>query len=185
VLRRNGKPAAGARVVLRYGIKVSDNAARVERAFVRADAHGIARFRGVPDNRVSLLLAEPGLVRTPLHDVAVGGDEPVVLREGDGGALAVRVVDEQGRPRPFARVRAETFDTDHVRGPIDCWADEAETVQRVDPFTDETGRRVFPHVTTGKVRVEAWWLDRVGYAVATVRKGETAEAVVTVQTEKR
>jgi hypothetical protein len=185
VLRRNGQPAAGAKVVLRYGVQVSENAARVERAFVHADTNGVARFRGVPDERVSLLLAEPGMVRTPLRDVAVRADPPVVLREGDGGALAVRVVDEQGRPRPFARIRAETFDNDHVRGPIDCWTDEAETVQRVDPFTDETGRRVFLHVTPGKVRVAAWWLDRAGHAVVTVREGETAEAVVTVRATKR
>jgi len=185
VVRRNGTAAAGAKTVIEYVEPTTGRAGHVVRAYVRADSGGVARFPKVPGPWARFLLAEPGLVRTWSERVDVGDAPPMVLREGTGGALVVRVVDAAGRLLPHARIRAETQDLHHVRGPIHCWADEGAGVQRVDPFADEKGSRRYPHVTPGRVNVEAWWLDRRGEAVATVREGETTEAVVTLRPAPR
>jgi hypothetical protein len=173
VLRRNGEPAPGAKVSIRHG------APRVLHQYLRADARGVARFEGVQGGWADFRIIEPGMVRTSSGRVAL--DREVTLREGEGGTIAVRVVDAKGRGLPFAKLRVETTSSEHVRGPVHSWIDEEKGIQRVDPFTDERGCRTYLHVTPGRVMVSAWWLDRKGGAKAVVENGETTTVVVTLR----
>lgn len=181
VLRRDGRPAAGAMVAMHYGRPTSNpRLYHGTAAFVRADEDGVAQFSGVPSPFASFQLIEAGLVRTRTerHEVVDGLE--VVLREGDGGRLEVRVVDADDRPLPGARLRMGTQDLEHVRGPVVSWVDDQAGIQRIDPFVDEQGRRNFEHVTPGEVHVEATWLARTGSAVATAVEGETTTVTVRV-----
>jgi hypothetical protein len=141
-LRRDGAPAAGASVRLEM---LRD---------MQADAAGRVRFEGVPAGAYTLILREPGLVPTRLDAIVVAQEtRDVVLREGEGGAIRVSVVDEEGRGLPFATI--ELFQPSGVR-----FVDLEDGVQRLDMFTDQDGRRRFGHVEAGTVRVSASWGSR-------------------------
>jgi hypothetical protein len=141
-LRRDGAPAAGASVRLEM---LRD---------MQADAAGRVRFEGVPAGAYTLILREPGLVPTRLDAIVVAQEtRDVVLREGEGGAIRVSVVDEEGRGLPFATI--ELFQPSGVR-----FVDLEDGVQRLDMFTDQDGRRRFGHVEASTVRVSASWGSR-------------------------
>ncbi|MHC4670437.1 MAG: hypothetical protein ACYTFD_18785, partial [Planctomycetota bacterium] len=94
-LRRDGRPAAGARIT---SGDLSVHA--------RADAGGRLRIDRVPPGRHTVWLAEPGLVPTRVvAEVGTEGLVHVTLRETDGWTLRVRTVDAKGRPRPYRPLR--------------------------------------------------------------------------------
>ena len=126
-------------------------------------ADGGAEFRLVPIGERSLRMEAPGRFAA-VGRVAVAADATatVVLREPDGGRIDVLVVDAAGDPRPFARIRlASTTGSPAL--------DVAGVVQRVDPFTDETGRRSFHRVPPGLASVEATWGSARASTSLTVR----------------
>ena len=73
------------------------------------------------------------------------------------------VVDEAGRPCPTARLEIRAASTP-------AWFDVEGGVQRLDPFTDEHGRRSIARVAPGAALVRA-----------VAAGGRTAEAEIEVQ----
>jgi hypothetical protein len=87
----------------------------------------------------------------------------LVVQEPRGARLDVLVVDEEGRPRPFARL-------DLGR----AWFDVEGDRQRVDAFTDANGRRTISRVEPGTATVQATWGSRRGEAAVVLRDAERA-----------
>jgi len=156
VRRRDGRPAAGARVWL-------------EKRQMRTDASGVARFDRVGPGTYAVTAKQVGLL--PLTgEVTVKGEESarLELRETEGGRLAVQVVDEDGKPLSFATLKV-TAASGHP------WVDLDGDVQRVDPFTDHEGRRVLNRVEPGGVTVSAAWGSRKKQMSVRVAAAEETE----------
>jgi hypothetical protein len=167
-LRRDGRPAAGARVRV---VAADGTVRRLE-----LDAEGRGRVEQLVAGRQVARLAEPGLVPGAAEvTLAEGQHAAVTVREPVGGQLEVTVVDREGLPAPFARVTIE-----QPSGA--AWADlDADGVQRLDPYVDHLGRRSYLHVEAGDVRVKAAWASRKGERAATVGDGATTHVTVVVE----
>ena len=83
------------------------------------------------------------------------------LREERPGSIALRVVDEDGAPVPFAALRVR-------QGAHQVWGDLQDGVQRMDLYCDETGARTLHSIAAGAVRVRA----RIGSRVGQWRSGD-------------
>ena len=99
-----------------------------------------------------------------------GETTDVVLREPVGARLDVTVVDDEGRPRPFARLRLDR-----------AWFDVRDDGQRIDTFTDLDGRRSIARVEPGEARVSAEWCGRHGSATVTLRDEGRASVRIVVK----
>ena len=159
VLRRDGSPAAGARVAVRGSER-------------RADAQGLVRYDDIDAGTWTAEIREPGLVRTTM-DVVVTADALAreTLREDEGGTLVVRVLAHDGQPAPFATVALPK----KAR-----WIDLQDGVQRLDAFTDEHGERELAHVPAGEQTVTARWAGRKASAKVELREGARAYATITL-----
>lgn len=136
VLRRDGRPAVGSRVALGFHT-------------TRVGPDGVARFAAVPARTYVARLREPGLVSNPLDlEVKPHVVTRATLREAQGGTLAVRVLTPDDAPAPFATVQLPRRS---------YWADLRGGVQRIDPYTDVGGERVFDHLTPGKHTLTVRW----------------------------
>lgn len=94
-----------------------------------------------------------------------GDDKDVAVREPVGARLVVRVTDEKGRPRPFARLG--------LRGRK--WFDVVGGEQRLDLFTDVRGRRAFERIEPGRTVIRATWGSRHGFRKISLPEGQTTE----------
>ncbi len=154
VFRRDGSPAAHVAVKLggsRWGT---------------TDAEGQVRFDRVEEGKRWVRVRVAGLIPiTEKIAVYEGRVTEQVLQEPEGATLRVEVVDAEGRPRPFAAI--------HIHQPGGDWIDVRGDTTRVDPFTDEQGRRQCEHVEPGQVQVIARWGDKRGSAYVEVHAGET------------
>src|SRR6185503_2300122 len=99
--------------------------------------------------------------------VAVDRENEVTLREPRGARLEVLVTDEQGNPRPCARLT--------VSGKV---FDVVDGVQRVDLFTDHLGRRTLERVEPGVRTVSALWGSRRGSQEVDLADGETRRLTI-------
>ncbi len=166
VMRRNGAPAAGARVRLVPG------------ADAYTDAAGDARFDGLNGGSYVVHVAEAGFVPAAAS-VTVGpaGTARVDIVEPTGRSLEVRVVDEQGDPLPFATVEALVLAGygDWV-GHIEVSDDLQDLVARESyrlPYdatalyvTDAQGLLTLRRLPPGQVRLRAWFGSRSAAATA-------------------
>lgn len=162
VIRYDGTPAAHAKVW-------------VGRHTGETDATGTVVFDAVAAGERRVTTQEPGLLPTSaVILVEEGRTQDVRLVEGEGGRLDVRVQDDKGRGIPFAAI--------DLRLPSrERWVDEYQGVQRIDPFTDEDGRRRFERVETGRVEVRATWGDRFGKVTVDVAEGLERSATITLK----
>ena len=161
--RRDGSPAVGARVWW-------------ERASQRdCDLHGVAILRDIDAGRQLISLADPQLVPITIA-VDVRADETVEIElvEPEPAMLEVAVVDADGKGFPVARVGVET--------PSDMPAlDLVDGVLRLDPYTDEYGRRTFTRVEPGPVVVRASGRGVSGEAKVNLRPRLRSAVTVVVQ----
>lgn len=142
VRRRNGEPAVNAIV-------------RVGGRSTRTDASGRAHLGGVMPGTHVLEVVQVGMLPTSGRvEVKRGATVHVELEEPAGGSLEVEVVDDAGRPLPFARLEIE-----NPSGRT--WVDLQGDTQRLDPFCDHCGRRRYEAVEPGRLRVKARWGSRV------------------------
>jgi hypothetical protein len=104
--------------------------------------------------------------------VVEGEEARVEMREPEGGEIEAIVVDEGGRPMPFATVR--------LAQPSGVpWADVGEDgVQRVDAYADARGRRTFSRVEPGAVRLDVRYGSRSAVVPVVVEDGRRAVAKV-------
>ncbi|MDF1700040.1 MAG: carboxypeptidase-like regulatory domain-containing protein [Planctomycetota bacterium] len=131
---------------------------------VGSDPEGVIDLKGlVPGFRVLCAKARGRFPMMGEVTLLPGRHHEVTLREPRGARLEVFVVDAQGRPRPSARIS--------LGGRL--MFDVEDGVQRMDPHTDERGRRTFARVMPGAITVKAWWGTRSGKAEATLVDGET------------
>ncbi|MHC5012255.1 MAG: carboxypeptidase-like regulatory domain-containing protein [Planctomycetota bacterium] len=167
--RAGGLPAIGVRVLLPVpGVH-------------RTDRDGRVSVEGVPPGAYRVVLAAPGLVPTAEEAVVVAGETArIVLVEAPGGTLHVTVKDGRGRPLPFPVV---SFQGTSGIPWIDLAeeADEGAWHQRLDPYGDESGVRVFHRVESGPVHVRARWAGRGGTAEAVVRERQVTEVTVVIE----
>ena len=127
------------------------------------------------------VLLEPGTVATTVQVAAVAGrSAQAVLAEADGGTLDVKVTDSDGHGLPHALVSVTTALGDT---PI-SWEDEEKGIQRIDPFTDHVGHRLYKHVSPGKVVIRAAWANRYGTSEVEVIEGETTDVEIVLHPPK-
>ena len=138
--RRNGLPAAGARVLL------SGPNGRTG----RANDAGRVEFVDLTAGTYRVTLREPGLVTTTDEVTLVDGESrAVAVQETAGRAATLRVVDADGLPLPNVRVVVELpWGEQHVQ------LDNAG-VQRLDHWTDVSGRVRFTDLPAGKLSAVA------------------------------
>jgi hypothetical protein len=128
------------------------------------DALGVARFGDLPvGDRPFTLVSVDRLFAGATARVVAGEETTVTLLEPQGGRLEVLVVDEGRRPCPTARLAI-------LAASKPAWFDVEGGVQRLDPFTDENGRRSIARVAPGTALVRA-----------VAAGGRTAEAEIEVQ----
>jgi hypothetical protein len=95
----------------------------------------------------------------------------VTLREGPGADLEVQVIDAKGRALSYATLEVQTAS----KVP---WVDlDSQGVQRLDPFTDSSGRRVLRHVPPGKVTLKASWGSRSASVQILLTEGSKLQAI--------
>ena len=147
----NGAPMAGVRV---YVDEVASD----------TDTEGRTTFGALAPGEYTITWHAPGHlpVRRTLT-LAEGESADVTLQEPIGATLEVFVTDEDGRPRPSASLdlgQHAVFDV-------------LDGVQRLDPFTDATGRRTLHRVEPGSAVVSARWGSRSGRRTVDLVDGET------------
>src|SRR6185503_7122061 len=96
---------------------VGENAGPTWQTEVMTDADGrasrsdLAMSRERRQDSVRVILAEPGCTYTTIDvPLSPGGAADCELRESNGNEIELTVVDADGRPTPWARVAAETWD---------------------------------------------------------------------------
>lgn len=153
VLGIDGRPVAGATVTIgdATGSTRADGAVTFERVLAGDRPVTVWAFGHFP------MSGSVRVVADTTTDVEV--HEPV------GATLDVVVVDAAGVGRTAAQL---TVRTDGAIPPFDV----VDGVQRLDPFTDERGRRTFARVAPGPTTVVATWGSRRGVAQLVVRDGE-------------
>ena len=139
--------------------------------FTQAD--GTCRFADVLVGSRRIALVEPGWVRTGATvEVRDGEATKVELREGIGGRILLRVVDDLGHPLPAADIQAPSEA---------AWADlDADFVQRLDTRTDHRGECLLEAFPAGTWELWVLWASRSKRARVTVVEGETSEIQVTL-----
>ncbi|MEZ6010127.1 MAG: hypothetical protein R3F05_20520 [Planctomycetota bacterium] len=147
------KPAAAltVQVVAAPGVGFASMQASVDGQTRALDASGRARFEGIRAWHVLVHAADDdGVVGTRSVALRPGDDKEVELHVTRGATLDVTVVDTQGRPVPFAKLRLAAAGD---------WYDLEGTRQRIDPFVDVHGRRTLHAVPVGPDgagRVTVW-----------------------------
>jgi len=162
VLRHDGSPASGALVKVGFRSR-------------RLNGHGVFRDERFPVGTYAVRTHTIGLLPVSgTVEVREGETATLVLRESQGGAVDVRVVDAQGRSVSFAELRLEL-----PSGA--AWVDEKDGIQRIDPFTDHQGRRRLVRVETGTVKIRARWASRRGEAEVDVREDDVTRVTLVVR----
>lgn len=141
VRRRNGAPAAEAKVVLAQQEQ--------PRREARTGADGIATFASVAVGEATVSLEEPGLLAAPVRaEVAAGRTTTVLLAEEDGAASDVLVRQADGSPAPGAVLRVTcSSGLPYVR--------MEGTVQVLTHHTGPDGRCALPGLPPGAFTVHA------------------------------
>ena len=136
VVRADGRPAVGARV----RVPVAGEH--------RTDETGVLRIEQVLAGDHEVVLDEAGLVSVAEQVAVVAGEVTrVVLQEPVGATLVVTVKGADGTPLPHAMVTVG-------QASGSPWADLApDGLQRLDPYTDERGRRALRRVESGRIRL--------------------------------
>ncbi len=128
------------------------------------DARGYVRFSGLRPGNHWITMRAPGRFaarrRVTLEE---GQTAELDIQEPIGATLEVLVTDEDGRPRPFARLDVGDL----------AVLDVVDGVQRLDLFTDALGRRTLRRVEPGRTRVTARWGSRRGRRRVKLRDAET------------
>lgn len=150
----DGGPAARARVTVGGQVLLTD-------ALGRADADRL------PVGPLEVRVEGAGATTETRVEIRPDQRVEAVVRAGLGGTVEVEVVDSLDRPLPFASL--------YVVQPSGCpWADLDGDVQRLDPYTDERGRRTLSAVEPGLNLVSARFGSRVARAEVEVSEGTTA-----------
>ncbi|MCC7136870.1 MAG: carboxypeptidase regulatory-like domain-containing protein [Planctomycetes bacterium] len=174
VLRRDGRPAAGATVRLEF---VGEAVAPCvpDDVVVTLDDAGRATVRDLVVGPWRATLREVGLVPTA-RTLAVVAHETVDVdvAEAAGGAVDVLVVDADGDPLPFAQVEL----AQQSRIP---WVELEDGVQRLDGCVDARGRRVFRGVEPGHVELSVRFGSRRERASVDVDEGGVARVQVALR----
>jgi len=165
--RFNGDPAAGATLELEPPGKLAP-------VTTTLDARGTARVDGLAGGiRWRVRVHGTGLLPA-VRELDLDHDEtmPVTLREPEPGSVAVEVVDERGRPVPFAAIRFEK----------EGWYDSAHEIEggvdRVDMHVGADGRRTLRHLPAGRLRVYALYGSRHGITPCDVEPARTVRVRV-------
>ncbi len=154
----DGRPARGALLWLNQGLEMQ-----------RTDQHGRARFTELEAGRYHVTLREPGLLRKLARvDVKKDKTSRIVIREPRGMTVRVRVVDVHGDPLPFATLH------------LNRWVDIQHGVQRLDPFTDEHGRRTLRGYPRHN-KLHASWAGRRGYAKLATEEGSEQDVTIVLR----
>lgn len=153
---------------------IRDLRVRVASTTMLTDADGVVGLRKVLD-RSHVEVVDVGY-RFEGEVIFVDPDREVVreLVEAPAGTLEVSVVDASGRAVPSATISVEPesfgwFDVD------------AQGVQRLDPFTDVTGRRTCHDVPAGEATVRASYGRRRGEAKVVVVANAPSVVRITVK----
>lgn len=153
---------------------IRDLRVRVASTTMLTDADGVVGLRKVLD-RSHVEVVDVGY-RFEDAVIYVDPDREVVreLVEAPAGTLDVSVVDASGRAVPSATISVEPesfgwFDVD------------AQGVQRLDPFTDVTGRRTCHDVPAGEATVRASYGRRRGEAKVVVVANAPSVVRITVK----
>ena len=170
VRRRDGTPATQARVRIDGGPWGRYCGGRD-----RLDAEGRITLERMEPGSHILALLEPGLVPfSTTFTVREGETTDVVATEPEGGEVELIVVDDQGRPLPFASFGIQ------LPSRVD-WLDVSGDTQRIDAFTNVLGRRTLPHVEPGAVAIKATYGGRRGEASVRVDEGGRTVARIEVR----
>ena len=158
VLRADGRPAIGAHVRVPL------------RGEHRTDETGVLRIAEVVAGDAEVVLDESGLVPVAEKiEVVAGETAHVTLREPVGATLVVTVKGADGAPLPHAMVIVG-------QATGSPWADVApDGLQRLDPYTDERGRRTLRRIQPGRIRLDGRWGAWQGTLVVTVRDRQTKD----------
>ncbi|MFV1957921.1 MAG: hypothetical protein ACC662_00770 [Planctomycetota bacterium] len=131
---------------------------------IRTDLEGRAFFLDVPEGERTIVLAEPGWVRTSWTVTVRGGETTcATLVEDAGGEVLVRVLaEDDGLPLAGARIEVPTWA---------AWADVEDGVQRLDVATDHRGERLLRRFPAGTWTFEVRWGRRKGRGEVELRSG--------------
>lgn len=106
--------------------------------------------------------------------VVAGETTPLELDAPLGGGIDVRVTDGDDNPLPFATV--------HITQPSkQAYCDVTGDVQRLDNYTDHSGRRLFKGVEVGDVTLKVRYGGRSQNVVVKVTENDITAAHVTLQ----
>jgi hypothetical protein len=142
---------------------------------VTTGANGAAELSNVEAGDREVWVSVPGGFRWSTRvSVVAGSLVDVELREPEAARLEVEVVDERGRPCPFASISARAAGGSATY-------DVEDGVQRLDDLTDASGRRSFRRVAPGEASLVAWWRGREGRAQVVVEERGRATARVVVR----
>lgn len=151
LVAEDGSAAAGAYMQMGHGARIADAAGRV-------------RFSGIHAGEHRVIVIGAGPVHAHVVDVPASGRSEQTLVLPTGGTLEVEVVDEVGRGLPFPTIRIDRKD---ALPHLDC----VDGTQRVDPFGDAEGKRVYRHVGAGPIKVWALFGSRVSSAEVVMTDG--------------
>lgn len=155
VLRPDGTPAHGALI----GTVEGDWS-----LYARED--GRVLFKGLPPGKHRMFVLGAGAVSFHDAEITAGAETRLEVRADEGGRIALEVVDEQGRPVPYATITIEQPSGYE-------WAEVIDGVQRLDPFTNHEGRRTLHRLEPGAVTVNATFGSRYARTKVKVAKGMT------------
>lgn len=147
---------------------------RIGATTMLTDADGVVRLRKVLD-RSDVEVVDVGYRFEPkVVYVDPGAEVSMELVEAPAGTLEVSVVDASGHAVPSATIAVQPADFG--------WFDVDEKgVQRLDPFTDVTGRRTCHDVPCGEATVRASYGGRRGEAKVVVVANAPSVVRITVK----
>ena len=143
-LRRDGRPAAHARVRIEAG---------VVRRRGRTDGEGRARIEGVHPGTYRLSIEEPGILYAS-RVIRVGrADSDVMIAEPPPWSFRLRVVDDKNRPAAFAAVHVDPA------GPLH-YVKLVDGVQWLNHTTDQHGEIEIGPLPPGEAGIRVWFGTR-------------------------
>lgn len=144
----------------------------------RTDENGVARFRELPPGRYSGYVFGFGATQRISVDVPSAGVGRLAVKPIAGGALALTVKDEKGRPLPYAE-----FHVTQASGVP--WADQqtlpktlVPAKQRLDPYVGADGVRMLRYVEPGPVILQVRYGTRSAILRVEVVDEETRDGQV-------